>query len=259
MLRAEKERSFTRKNLFYYVTGCFDEADLAILKDAVERYDLSSRPDTNNDNNAPVPAGFRERQAFVKLSHRSFMMHDVKIAFDVDFQSMRRSDLIFLDSILTRGLCSLLRAELVEKKGLIYEISSAIEQYNNIGVYYFKFTIYKSLIEDALKSFISVIRDVKKGISEMDKQATRVFWTDNQMKLLDDPDDLNWEFAYENHILPNHFQDITDLSKAYAEVTSERLVKIAEEIFQPTHAMLFSLGNKKGLSEQKLHRMLMEV
>lgn len=259
MLITEKERTFTKQNVFYYVTGRFDENDLAVLQEAVERYDLSGRPSINNCNIAPIPFGFQQRDAMVKLSHRSFMMHDVKIAFDVDFKNMRRSELIFLDSILTRGLCSLLRAEMVEKKGLIYEISSVVEQYNNIGVYYFKFTVYKSILYEAVRSFISVIQAAKKGISEMDMGATRVFWTDNQMKLLDDPDDLNWEFAYENHILPNRFEDIDDLSREYAAITSDRLLQMTQEIFQPKNVMLFSLGNKKGLSVKKLHRMLLEL
>lgn len=259
MLKQEKERMFGAKNLFYYVTGCFNEDDLATLKSEIERYDLRYRPDTTNANMAHVPVGFQRRHALVKLSHRSYLMHDVKIAFDVDFNNIRRSELIYLDSVLARGLCSLLRAELVEKKGLVYDIASVIEQYCNIGVYYFKFTVYKSKLYEAVQSFVSVIQAAKKEIIDTDMQATRVFYTDNQMKLLDDPDDLNWEFAYENHILSNQFKDIEDLSREYAGITANRLRQIAQEIFQPQNVMLFSLGNKKGLSERKLQMMLFQV
>lgn len=259
MLRDEKANTFTKQNMFFYVTGNFEDTDISGLINEVERYDLNDRPDTSNNNIAEEPYGFKNRNAFVKMSQRKYFMHDVKISFDIDFSSISRSDLIYLDSILSDGLCSLLRTEIIEKKGLIYSFSSTIEQYANIGVYYFKFEAHKSKLYDTVKSFISVFNEAKKSISEADMSATRVFKTDNQMELLDDPENLNWLLAYENHILNNKYSDLSELADSYRHIGKEQLVKAANEIFLPDNVLLMSIGNKKGLSENKLHQILLEL
>jgi predicted Zn-dependent peptidase len=258
-LKAEKEKTFTKNNIFFYVTGNFGENDIDTLAKEVERYNLDSRSDKENDNMAKVPDNFMRRDAFVKLSNRKFFMHDVKLSFDVDFSRISRIEMIYLDSILTDGLCSLIRADLIEKKGLVYSFSSTIEEYSNIGVYSFSFEVYKSKLYEAVKSFVEVFKAAKQEISEKDMQATRVFKTDNQMGLLDDPEGLNWQFAYQNHILNNEYKDITSLAEGYRKIKKDRLVEIANEIFKKDNAIIVSIGNKKGLKEEKLRDILLEL
>ena len=259
MLKAEKDKFFTKHNMFFYITGNFTDADISILIKEVDRHNLEGRQSTKNDNIAKIPASFMDRNAFVKMSHRKYLMHDVKISFDVDFSNVNRHELIYLDSILSDGLCSLLRAEIIEKKGLIYSFSSTIEEYNNIGVYYFKFEVHKSKLYETVRSFISVFNQVKKGFSEADISTTRVFKTDNQIEMLDYPENLNWTFAYENHILSNNFLDINELANKYREIKKEQLVKIANEMFITNDITLVCIGNKKGLSENRLHEILLEL
>lgn len=258
-IRNEKEKIFTRNNIFYYVTGNFCDEDILTLSKEVERYSLDSRTDRENGNIAKIPENFMNRDAFVKLSQRKYFMHDVKISFDVDFTKVSRLEMIYLDSILTDGLCSLIRAELIEKKGLTYSFSSTIEEYSNIGIYSFNFEVYKSKLYEAVESFVSVFKGVKKEISEKDMQATRVFKTDNQMGMLDDPEGLNWTFAYQNHIINNKYSDISSLAEEYRQIAKERLVEISNQIFTRNNVVLVSIGNKKGLSEEKLHGILAEL
>lgn len=256
-LKDEKEKTFTKKNMFFYVTGNFLNDDILSLKKEVERYNLESRSGTENNNVAKVPENFKSRDAFVKLSNRKYLMHDIKISFDIDFSKISRRELLYLDSILADGLCSLIRADIIEKKGLIYSFSSSIEQYSNIGVYSFTFQVHKSKLYEAVKGFVTVLNSVKKEISEKDMQTTRVFKTDNQMTLLDDPDDLNWTFAYENHILNNNYSDIDSLAHANRGISKEHLMKAANEILLTDNVMLIGIGNKKGLSETKLRDTLL--
>jgi predicted Zn-dependent peptidase len=81
----------------------------------------------------------------------------------------------------------------------------------------------------------------------------------NEMQLLDSPDDLNWVFAYENHIIENKYADISSIVAAYQQTTAEQLVKTANKIFSPNNALIVSIGNKKGLSETKLHETLLQI
>ncbi len=258
-LQLEKERAFTRQNVFFYITGNFSDSDILQLVREIERYDLNSRPDTQKDNRAQIPEGFMNRNAFVKLSHRKSFMHDVIISFDVDFSAVSRRELLYLDSILADGLCSLLRAEIIEKRGLIYGFSSVIEQYNNIGVYCYRLQVHKSKLYETIKSFVSVIKGVKKGISELDMAASRVFRTENELELLDDPENLNWKFAYENHILDNNYSDIHEIANANRLIEKEQLVEIANKIFLPNNVLFVSLGHKKGLLEKKLHDIMIAL
>jgi len=259
LLQAEKEKTFAKQNMFFYVSGNFSDSDISRLANDVERYNLDNRPNTRNSNIAQIPDSFRNRNAFVKISQRKFYMHDVKISLDVDFNKISRHRLLYLDGILSEGLSSLLREELIEKKGLIYSFSSTIEQYANIGTYYFKFEVHKNKLLETIKSFVSVVKEVKKGISEADMQTVRVFKTDNQKELLDDPENLNWTLAYENHILDNNYMDMSELADAYEQIDKGQLTMVANEIFKANNILLISIGNKKGLSENKLHDILSEL
>lgn len=258
-LREEKERVFTKQNTFFYVTGCFSDADIKTLRKEIENYDLKDRPNTHNDNIAQIPVNFMQRKAFTKVLQRKFYMHDVKISFDFDSHRISRHELLYLDSILSDGLSSLLRTEMIEKRGLIYSFFSTIEQYNNIGVYYFTFTVHKSKLYESVRSFISVMKEVKKGISEEIMATSKVFKTDNQTQRLDDPESLNWTFAYENHILRHSYSDVQELAELNKHITSDQLVKTANEIFVNSNVMLITIGNKKGLSEIKLQKLLSEL
>ncbi len=259
MLKAEKEKSFTRHNMFFYVTGNFSDTDISTLSKEVGCHSLEGRENTKNDNMAQTPDCFMNRNAFVKMSQRKYLMHDAKISFDVDFSKVNRQELIYLDSILSNGLCSLLRAEIIEKKGLIYSFSSTIEEYNNIGVYYFKFEVQKSKLYETVKSFISVFNQVKKGLSEADIATARVFKTDNQIEMLDYPESLNWTFAYENHILSNNFRDTGELADKYRGIRKEQLVRIANEMFATNNMTFVDIGHNRGLSENRLHEILLEL
>jgi predicted Zn-dependent peptidase len=259
MLKEEKEKIFTKGNIFYYVTGNFSDDDILKLKEVIEKINMENRPSVKKDNIATVPDGFKNRSSFVRVSSRKFSMHDVKISFDVDFNKIGRRELIYLDSILSDGLCSLLREEMIEKKGLIYSFTSAIEQYSNIGIYYFNFSVYKSKICDTVKSFIYVLNKVKEGLSDMDLNTTRVFKTDNILEILDTPEELNNTFAYENHILGNNYKDIMELADCYRHITKEQLLDTARDIFTSDNVMLFSLGDKKGVSSLKLNKLLSQL
>ena len=259
VLQKEKEKIFARENLFFYVTGCFSDEDIGLLKKEIERYDLSGRPDTRNNNIAQIPAGFMNRGAYTRISQRKNFMHDVKISFDFYLKQVSRLELSYLDSILSGGLCSLLRAELIEKRGLIYSFGSTIEQYSNIGVYYFAFTVHKSKLHETIKNFVSVLNAIKKGISDADMETTRVFKTDNQLLMLDDPENLNWTFAYENHVLQNSYTCVQEIAEAYSRITKQQLTETANKLFRPEYATLTSLGNKKGLSESKLQKALLKL
>ncbi|MGE5422272.1 MAG: M16 family metallopeptidase [Ignavibacteriales bacterium] len=258
ILKSEKEKTFTKDNMFFYITGSFTDANITVLLGEIERYDLQDRPATDNRNVAAIPDNFQNRKAFARISQRKWDMHEVIISFDVDFRKVSRPELLYLDSILVDGLCSLLRAELIEKQGLIYSLSSTIEQYRNIGMYCLSFSVYKSKLYQVVQGLTDVIQRAKSGISEEDIRATRVFKTDNQLLLLDDPESLNWKFAYENHILENEYSSITDLADAFRRITSQNLVEIAGEIFRPDNVVIISMGKKKGLAAAKLQEILIE-
>ncbi|MGE5416131.1 MAG: M16 family metallopeptidase [Acidobacteriota bacterium] len=258
ILQNEKEQTFTKNNIFYYISGSFNDDDITVLIKEIERYSLQSRPKTKNDNVASIPANFKDRNAFARISQRKWDMHEVRISFDVDFASVGRRELLYLDSILVDGLCSLLRSELIEKKGLIYSLSSTIEQYRNIGMYYLSFSVFKSNLYQVVQGFVDVINQVKLDISNEDMEATRVFKTDNQLMLLDDPESLNWNFAYENHILENQYSSIVEFADAYRQITKQKLIEITNEVFTPNNAIIVSMGKKKGLSASKLQEILAE-
>jgi predicted Zn-dependent peptidase len=258
ILQAEKERTFTCHNAFYYVTGCFEDSDIDALLKGIEGHDLSGRTGPRHDNMAPCPAGFKRRNAFTKLSQRKTYMFEVEISFDVDLAEIDLPRLDFLDGVLTKGLCSLMRGELVEKRGLVYDISSYMEMYRNIGVYYFSFTVGKSNFYEALRTFVDVIKGIRADVPEANMRTTSVFKTDNQLQMLDDPESINSTFSYMNHILDRNYRDVSELSDDFRGITRQQITETANKIFSPNNATLIAIG-PQGLSETKAREILLKL
>jgi predicted Zn-dependent peptidase len=72
-------------------------------------------------------------------------------------------------------------------------------------------------------------------------------YVDSAMMLYDDPRELNFTFAYDNHILSRGYRSLTDRAEEYRAVTPERLLTVAGEIFRPENLVLCIKGNKKKI------------
>lgn len=244
--------TFTQENIFFYLTGAIDSAHIDLLRTFIDTYHIPSSSSRRN-NLVPVPAGFFNRNAMV--SHKVDKNCYVRFSFDTDTSQYTNAELDLLYDILFSGHSSIVYQELSEKRGLIYSHDACIEQYGNIGCLYFSFEVQPHNLYQAVEVMIEKLKELKKGITD-ELACVKASYTDNSYILLDNTDDLNWHFAYENHILNCGYQDIEDRISAYSKVTPQRLTEVARNILQPSGLLLTVKGKKKDISISTLETLI---
>ena len=84
-------------------------------------------------------------------------------------------------------------------------------------------------------------------------------YVDNAYMLYDDSRELNFTFAYDNHVMELGYGSLEDRRRAYAAVTAEDLMRAAKEIFRKENLILTVKGNKKRIDTARLKEILKTI
>ena len=238
---------FTKDNIFFYVTGNFDEADIDFLASLVEKAEVSDGK--ARDNIAPVPTCFGKREPTVKVKSADFYM--MRFTFDIDMEKCTMAEIDLIYDMLLSGYSSRLFFELSEKRGLFYDINGATERYKNIGTIYFSFELKEKNIPEAAMLVVDILNSLKQK-NTVENECTKAGYVDNAYMLYDDSRELNFTFAYDNHIMNSGYASIEERRIRYDEVTSERLAEVASMIFRPENLTITLKGKKNKIDEEKI-------
>ncbi len=237
----------TKDNLFAYVTGNVSDEDIAYLADALDRETIYDGEQHNNI--APVPQRFANREPIVHIKGADFTA--VKFNFDIfsGEDSVPAVDLLY-DSLFG-GYASDFFIELSENRGVFYDIGGTIERYSNIGTLSFSFELKEARLYEALALAVDILRRYKTTPTP-DEKIIRAGYTGGAMMLYDDPRELNYTFAYDNHILSLCYPDLASRRSAYEAVTGEDIRAAAERIFTPSRLTLALKGNKRRIDTDRI-------
>lgn len=245
---------FTNDLCFFYLTGSITKSHLEYLGKCITSYQIDASQQKRN-NVAPVPEAFFQRKPKVYLKKSDTCY--VRFSFDLDTSRYSTAELDLLYDILFCGHSCMVYQELSEKRGLIYSHDSSLEQYKNIGLLYFSFEVQSSNLYTAVKVIIEKLKDLKNGIQE-ELSCVIAPYVDNAYIMMDNASELNWTFAYENHILNCGYHTMEERIHAYQAVTSERLTQIAQEIFCSSN-LTFTLKGKKKKTDLPLLEKLLQT
>lgn len=242
----------TSNNMFIYVTGAVNENDISKLSNMVGKYKLLTEASLKK-NIAPLPSGFMNRTSQVKIKKADYCA--VRFALDFDMSMCKKAEIDLIYDILFDGECSKIHEELSEKTGFVYSYSSSLEQYNNIGNFYFSYEIDEKNILKSIKRVIKVFKSLKNEIED-ELSFVKPTYVDNGDMDLDEPEKLNWIMAYEGHILEQNYANIEDRKKVYASVTNEDIKVLANKLFVPDNLVVSikynKSGGKKKINEQEI-------
>ncbi len=236
---------FSSKNIFFYVTGSFSEADIASLCKMIDSYKLSCK--TENRNIAPVPRGFFNRLGTVHVKNSDYTM--VRFTFDIDMSRATVAETDLLYDLLLSGYNSKLFIEMSEKRGMLYDINGASERYRNIGTLSFYFEVKAKELAEAISLAVDILNSVK---DEKNIDCIKAGYVDNAYLLYDDIRELNFTFAYDNHIMGQGYNSIEDRKARYENVSAARLAELAREIFLPRNLTLTVKGDKKKIDTEHI-------
>ncbi len=254
--RLEKYRRsvMTSENIFFYVTGNFSDKNLERLSREIEKYTLDRGE--KNENIAPVCEKFGKREPKVYIKNADFTM--LRFCFDIDMTKVSLAENDILYDMLFSGYNSLFFIEMSERRGLFYDISGYSEKYLNIGELSFSFEVRGGLVYEAVETAISLLSQFKSTTPD-ENAMMKASYVTNSPLLYDNASELNFAFAYDNHIMNECYLNIQDRAKRYASITPERIREVASLIFRPENMTLTLKGNKKKIDTEKLEEIIKKL
>ncbi len=241
----------TPENIFFYVTGNFTDENLSRLASMIEPYHLQSG--VMQKNLAPVCKNFGKRDGEVHIKNADFTM--LRFAFDMDMTKMSVAESDLLYDMLLGGYNSRLFIEMSEKRGMFYDITGSSDRYGNIGTLVFSFEVRSGSVCDAVQTVVEILRQLKEN-TPTEGEMMRADYVDNAGLLYDDPREMNFVFAYDNHIMNSGYSSIDERVEKYKSVTPERIREIADMIFRPENLTLALKGNKKKIDIEPLENII---
>lgn len=253
-LEEYRRASFTRENLFFYLSGNFSDEDADKLCELVGALTVGSGE--KKENLAPVPNNFGHRGPKISIKNSDFT--SVRFSFDMDMSSLKSTVADLIYDILLSGYSSPFFIEMSEERGLFYDISGSTEYYGNIGVFHFGFEVSERNLYAAVEAAVAILRDFKSRLLP-DEKCMKAGYVNNAKLLLDDSRDYNFTFAYDNHILNVGAYSAEERAELYRGITPEDIRNGAARIFTPENLTLTLKGNKKRIDLQRIRELLIKL
>ena len=250
-LESYRRRVFNSNNIFFYVTGNVDNDNLSYLIDLISSYIVDG--DEIHGNVAEIPNSFGKRNRGIVIKNADFTK--IRYSFDVDMSRVSCAELDLLYDAVLGGYSTDFFIELSEKRGLFYDLGGSVERYRNVGVFSFSYELKESKLYEAAQMTADLLRKYTNCVIDPDR-CMRAGYVDNAYMLLDDPRELSFTFAYDNHVLELGYRGIEDRREAYSIITSERLREVAREVFRPENLTVTLKGNKKRIDLKRLENII---
>ena len=235
-------------NMFFYVTGCFSKEDIFLLCKHVETYRLSKNE--IRQNLAPVPEKFFRRSGQIEIKNSKYDY--MRFSFDIDTTRYTYAELDLIYDILFSGNTSKFYMELSDNTGYIYDFDARLERYINLGNLYFSFEINRKNILPAIKKVIDVLNGLKTGITD-ELACVLPQYVDNAELDNDYYENLNWNMAYECHIMQNSYKSIGEKKIEYQSIYPTRIMEIAKEIFTLNNMVITLKTNKRAFDLEQAY------
>ena len=252
-LEEYRARVFTRDNIFFYITGSYEDEAVSALSSSLANLSL---PEGNyHDNIALVPNEFFKRSPEVKIKNADYTM--LRLTFDMDMSKYSMAETDILYDMLLGGYNSRLYIELSEKRGLCYDVSGAMERYRNIGTFTFSVELKAREVYGALDIILGILSEMRETLYPEDR-LMKAGYVDNAYMLYDDTRELNFTFAYDNHIMNAGYESLDMRRERHKAVTPERIREVAGEIFKKENLTVTMKGSRRAIDISRINRAIEE-
>ncbi|MBO5906717.1 MAG: insulinase family protein [Clostridia bacterium] len=250
-LEKYRRRVFSPENIFVYVTGAPTDEDLDYLKRLLGEAELFSGE--IHDNVAPVSDKFNKREKNLYVKNADFTM--LRFSFDMDMSRIAPCTDDVLYEMLLGGYSSRFFIEMSEKRGLFYDIAGSVEKYKNIGSFAFNFEVRGGSLYEAVEITLKILSDLKKR-EPTEQECVKTRFTDSAYLLYDDARELNFNFAYDCHIMGAEYKSVDESVALYNSVTPKDVHSAACEIFKAENLTLAIKCDKKRLDAARLEAII---
>ena len=242
---------FSKDNLFLYVTGAFSDEDLDALASLIgtrELYDGEMHA-----GEPQIPEKFFKRDGRVHIKNADYTM--LRFTFDLDMSKISYAESDILYDTLLSGYNSRFFIEMSEREGIFYDLCGSCDRYKSIGTLSFYYEVKPSQIYTAVEKTLAILRSFVTS-PPSDEECMKAGYVDNAYMLYDDVRELNFTFAYDNHILDAAYASIDERVAAYRAVTPDRIAEIADMLFRPENLTLTVKGRRKSIDTDRLEALI---
>ena len=254
-LFAFKNKILTADNICLIITGSVTKQQIEEINSLFSSIEL---PDFA-DQQFSLPTIQFSREPDVKLVELSWEYLDVMLSFDVNLDVVTEEELSFLNLIIGDGDGSVLSRTIREKQGYTAEIISYTETYSKKAVMNIKYTVFVDKFYECLKHILILLKKAKDNIDDFEMRRNRVFFTDNVWYYLDNPEDLNYKLCREMFVGNKKDFDLNKQIERFSDITSEQIIKAANEIFCSKNVAITVLGDMTGLSERCIQETVIKI
>ena len=106
-------------------------------------------------------------------------------------------------------------------------------------------------IYEAIETTLSLLDKLTRDLLPND-ECMKAGYVDNAFMLYDDTRELNFTFAYDNHVLDRGYRSVSDRAATYDAVTPDDLCRAAERVFRPEGLVLVVKGNAGRIDREKI-------
>ena len=246
-----KEKYYSAENIAFVITGAVNQNNM-LRANTLFSEAMTKRPFSEI---IPVSPSVGARKSDISLINYSSNYLDVSISFAVD-SSINRETLTILNSILGGGTTSILQQVIREEMGMSANIYSEIEEYADAAVINIILSTDKKNLYVVLNKIIEIINSIKENVSDVDLAMNLPFYTDNLWFQLEDVETLNFQLGWDLHVKGLLPYDIEDKINAYTQVSKEKLMLAARNIFLENAASVVILGAVRNITKKEIKRIL---
>lgn len=182
---------------------------------------------------------------------------DVNISFNIDNSNSEVAAL--LNSIIGGGIGSMLSNTIREQYGLVYDIFSRLDIYNERSVMNIEFSTAKKNICRCLREVIVILNLVKQNISAEDIEANIIYFTENSWFLLENPENLNEELGWKAFTMEKISFSIEEKIERYKKINQQTLMDFAKKIFLSENASVIILGQTSNITKNEIKSIISEL
>lgn len=239
-------------NLLFCVTGNVDEEHERKLIEAVGGVPAGPAA-AKRENVVPLKPGFVFGSPDIVLKDSDW--YHLMLSFGFDSREIPTNIRELLYSALYDLDDAAFYQELSENDPSAYSYNGTLEQYDNIGCFRLSYETFENLLPKSLEAVVRAIDRIKRGDFdlELNKRKLAVQFTLS----LDDPEGLNFDIAYYEHILENSPADWTKPALGrYEKVTMEEMTSAAKRIFTRKNLVFTMRGDRRRVDKAELEAVL---
>ena len=244
-----KENAMCGDNIVLIITGRVDEED---IKESLEKIgEVPLHLSEQERIETSVKTQFTRKPKIHLEKFSSWNLCDVQISFDIPISEIFENEILFLNSVLGGGDGSILQKEIREKEGLVYDIYSDVDMYEEAAVLSIYFSVEREMLYETLEKVSGILKEINIIISQKDVDMNMTFFTENLWFWADDTHELNFQLGYD-WIKGKNLLSIEERIERNRKINVLRLREIAEKIFKKENMTLIIMGPTGKVMKKRL-------